>query len=106
MRLRHRLVRSGLDELAAVWLAAIDQIVVTAASHRLEQDLARDPYNRGVRRNSSVNRTATARPSRCFPNCEADTQTKKGAEDKQTAMGLAAVAGFSRSIGWANRGLL
>jgi hypothetical protein len=52
----------ALDELAAVWTAAADRNAVTAASHRLEQDLARDPYGRGIARNASVNRTATDLP--------------------------------------------
>lgn len=52
----------ALDELAAVWLVASDRFVVTAASHRLEQDLVQDPYGRGVIRNSTVNRTAADRP--------------------------------------------
>lgn len=52
----------ALDELAAVWTAAADRGAVTAASHRLDQDLARDPYAVGFPRNSSVNRTATGYP--------------------------------------------
>jgi hypothetical protein len=52
----------ALDELAAVWMAASDRNAVTTASHRLELDLAREPFTRGVRRNSSVNRTATDLP--------------------------------------------
>lgn len=51
-----------LDELAALWMAATDRTAVTTATHRLEQDLARDPYGRGFARNSSVNRTATDFP--------------------------------------------
>ncbi len=50
------------QELAAVWLAAADRGAVAASSHRLDQDLANDPYARGVPRNSSVNRTATDLP--------------------------------------------
>ena len=34
----------ALNELAAVWTAATDQNAVTAASHRLEQDITADPY--------------------------------------------------------------
>jgi hypothetical protein len=52
----------ALDELAAVWTAASDRNAVTIASHRLEQDLARNPFTRGIRRNSVVNRTATDLP--------------------------------------------
>lgn len=54
--------REALDQLAAVWTATADRNAVTAVSHRLEQDLARDPYGRGVRRNASVNRTAIDLP--------------------------------------------
>jgi hypothetical protein len=50
------------QELAAVWLAASDRDAVTTDSHRLDQDLARDPYDRGFERNASVNRTATDLP--------------------------------------------
>ena len=53
---------AALNQLAAVWTAAADRNAVTAASHRLDQDLARDPYGRGVRRNASVNRTAIDLP--------------------------------------------
>ena len=48
--------------LATAWLAAPDRNAVTAASHRLDQDLATDPYARGVARNASVNRTAVELP--------------------------------------------
>ena len=50
------------QELATVWLAAADRNAVTAASHRLDQDLARDPYALGFGRNSPFNRTATDLP--------------------------------------------
>jgi hypothetical protein len=53
---------NALDELAAVWTAASDRNAVTTASHRLELDLTREPYTRGIRRNSSTNRTATDLP--------------------------------------------
>jgi hypothetical protein len=53
---------NALDELAAIWTAASDRNAVTTASHRLELDLTREPYSRGIRRNSSVNRTATDLP--------------------------------------------
>jgi hypothetical protein len=52
----------ALDELASVWTAASDRNAVTAASHRLEMDLVREPFTRGIRRNSAVNRTATDLP--------------------------------------------
>jgi hypothetical protein len=52
----------ALDQLAAVWTAASDQAAVTSASHRLEQEIARDPFGRGSRRNASVNRTAIDLP--------------------------------------------
>ncbi len=52
----------ALDELATVWTAASDRNAVTAASHRLEQDLMREPFTRGIRRDSSINRTATDLP--------------------------------------------
>ena len=52
----------ALDELADVWLAAAERNAVTAASHRLDQDLANDPYAIGFPRNSSVNRTAVDPP--------------------------------------------
>jgi hypothetical protein len=51
-----------LGELAAVWLAAPDRAAVTAASHQLEQALARDPYALGFPRNAAVNRTAIELP--------------------------------------------
>ena len=52
----------ALDELAAVWVAAADQNAVAAASHQLEQDVAADPYGRGLFRASSGNYTAVGRP--------------------------------------------
>lgn len=48
--------------LAMVWLAAADRNAVPTASHRLDQDLANNPFARGVPRNVSVNRTATDLP--------------------------------------------
>jgi hypothetical protein len=42
--------------LAAAWLASSDRPAVTAAAHRLERKLARDPLNAGESRTSSVNR--------------------------------------------------
>jgi hypothetical protein len=53
---------AALDELAAVWTAAVDQAAVTASSHNLDQNLARDPYAVGFARNAPVNRTATDWP--------------------------------------------
>jgi hypothetical protein len=52
----------ALDELAAAWTATSDRNAVTAASYRLESDLAREAYKRGIPRNSTVNRTATDLP--------------------------------------------
>ena len=52
----------ALDELAAVWTAATDRNAVTAASHRLELDIAADPYGRGLLRASSANYTAVDLP--------------------------------------------
>jgi hypothetical protein len=48
--------------LANIWIDAGDRNAVTAASHRLDLDLASDPFTRGIPRNSSVNRTATDLP--------------------------------------------
>jgi hypothetical protein len=50
------------NDLAAVWLAAADRAAVTRAAHQLDQDLARNPFGRGVRRDASVNRTAVELP--------------------------------------------
>jgi hypothetical protein len=52
----------ALDELAAVWNAATDQLAVTNAAHRLELALGRHPFFVGLPRNSSVNRTAVDLP--------------------------------------------
>jgi hypothetical protein len=52
----------ALNELAAVWTAAADRNAVTAASHRLEQDVAADPHGRGLFRASSANYTAVELP--------------------------------------------
>ena len=54
--------QKSLRQLAATWLAAGDRNAVTAASHKLEQFLANDPYRRGIARNSSINRTAIELP--------------------------------------------
>jgi hypothetical protein len=53
---------AALNELAAAWTAATDRNAVTAASHRLDLDLAADPFAIGLARNSSVNRTAVDLP--------------------------------------------
>lgn len=37
----------ALDQLTAVWLNAADQAAVTAASHRIDQALARQPIGVG-----------------------------------------------------------
>ncbi len=50
------------QELAAVWLAAADRAAVTAASNRLDQELADDPFGIGLPRTASVNRTAVEPP--------------------------------------------
>jgi hypothetical protein len=52
----------ALDELAAVWIAASDQLAVTQAAHRLEQAPSRHPLAVGIARGSSVNRTVTDLP--------------------------------------------
>lgn len=52
----------ALDELAAVWAAAADRNAVTTASHRLEQEIAADPYGCGLYRASSANYTAVDLP--------------------------------------------
>ena len=48
--------RIAETHLAAVWLAAPDQAAVTAAAHRLERRLTRDPLRCGEARESSVHR--------------------------------------------------
>ena len=50
------------EELASVWLAAADRAAVTAAVHRLEQRLVRDPLHTGQVRWSSVQRVVTDPP--------------------------------------------
>jgi hypothetical protein len=52
----------ALDELAAVWNVAADRNAVTTASHSFEQDVAADPYGRGLFRPSSANYTAVELP--------------------------------------------
>ncbi len=52
----------ALDDLAAVWMAAVDRNAVTAAAHQLEQEIAADPYGRGLFRASSGNYTAVDLP--------------------------------------------
>jgi plasmid stabilization system protein ParE len=44
---RVRWTRNASNQLADIWTAAADQAAVTAASHRVEQALARDPENQG-----------------------------------------------------------
>jgi hypothetical protein len=51
-----------LGELAAVWTVAPDRTAVTAAAHQIEQDLARDPYTRGIPAGSPQVRTAYEPP--------------------------------------------
>ncbi len=43
-------IRKALDELTALWTAASNRAAVTAASHRTDQQLARDPLNYGESR--------------------------------------------------------
>lgn len=50
------------DELADAWLAAADPTAVTDASHRIDKQLARNPFACGFARNASVNRTVVDRP--------------------------------------------
>ena len=50
------------DELADAWLAAADRAAVTDASHRIDQQLASNPFACGFARNASVNRTVVDRP--------------------------------------------
>ena len=38
------------NQLAALWTAATDQAAVTAAAHRIDQQLGRDPLNVGEER--------------------------------------------------------
>jgi hypothetical protein len=52
----------AVNQLAAIWLAAADQLAVTQAAHRLEQALARHPLVIGIPRTSSVNRTVIDLP--------------------------------------------
>jgi hypothetical protein len=43
-------VPAALAQLAALWNAAADQRAVTAASHRIDQQLERDPEDAGEER--------------------------------------------------------
>lgn len=52
----------ALDELATVWMAAADRNAAAAAAHQLEQEIAADPYGRGLFRASSANYTAIDLP--------------------------------------------
>lgn len=54
--------RDALRQLADIWTNATDRTAVTAASHRLDNELMRDPKNLGESRNASVNRTTLAMP--------------------------------------------
>ena len=45
-----RWTRKALRLLAAIWNTAADRNAVTAASHRIDQALARDPENQGEER--------------------------------------------------------
>jgi plasmid stabilization system protein ParE len=44
----------ALDELARVWVDATDRDAVTAASHRVEQLLGRDPLGQGESRSGNA----------------------------------------------------
>jgi hypothetical protein len=59
MEVNYRVIwpRGSLNHLAAVWLTTPDRDAVTGASHRIEQQLATDPFACGFARDSSVNRT-------------------------------------------------
>lgn len=48
--------------LAAAWVAAADKNAVTAASHRFDQNLARDPYAVGIPLGSPQVRTVSEPP--------------------------------------------
>jgi len=52
----------AVNQLAAVWLAAADQLPVTQAAHRLELALTQHPFAIGIARGSSVSRTVTDFP--------------------------------------------
>src|SRR6266853_743657 len=43
-------IRKALDELTTLWTAASNRAAVTAASHLIDQQLARDPLNYGESR--------------------------------------------------------
>ena len=47
----------ALDQLAEVWTGATDRNAVTAASHRLDRLLGRDPRNQGESRETDTDRT-------------------------------------------------
>ena len=50
------------NDLTSTWLAAPDRNAVTAASHRLDQDLATDPYAIGLPQGVPTARTAVDLP--------------------------------------------
>ena len=52
----------ALNQLAQLWIKAPDRGSVTSASHHLDTELRRDPFNLGESRDSFVNRTAIAMP--------------------------------------------
>ena len=47
MNFRVRWARAARNQLAEVWLSHTDRAGVTAAAHRIEQLLRRDPANQG-----------------------------------------------------------
>ena len=53
---------SALGQLAGVWTASADRTAVTAASHRLDVALGRDPRSQGESRGADTDRTAFEPP--------------------------------------------
>ena len=51
MNYRVRYTRRALDQLADIWMSAPDRNAVTAASQRIDQLLATDPFNSESRPN-------------------------------------------------------
>lgn len=55
-------VPNSEQELAEEWLGAADRNAVTAASHALDRDLARDPHGRGIPRSRAPGYMAAELP--------------------------------------------
>ena len=53
---------SAENDLTRAWLAAPDQLAVTQAAHRLDQELEVRPFAIGIPRGSPVNRSAVDPP--------------------------------------------